>query len=99
MKIFKINNLLKLPKIPYVTFTLQNGKVIMSGRGKSSDAFRRVYYYDKDFTPNDGASYLNAVVKYFSRSTLLVVILEGTDTWYDGSYGTLEDIIKNQTMK
>jgi len=30
---------------------------------------------------------------------LLVVILEGTDTWYDGKYGTLEDIIKNQKIK
>ena len=99
MKIFRSEDFNNLPKIPYVTFTLQNGKVIMSGRGKSSNAFSRVYYYDRDYTPNDGASYLNAVVKCFRRSTLLVVILEGTDTWYDGKHGTLEDIIKNQTMK
>jgi hypothetical protein len=99
MKIFKINNLLELSKIPYVTFTLQNGKVIMSGRGKSSDAFRRVYYYDRDYTPHDGASYLNAVVKCFRRSTTLAVILEETDTWYDGKYGALEEIIKTQTIK
>jgi hypothetical protein len=99
MKIYEINKFLKLSKTPYVTFTLKNGKVIMSGRGKFSDAFRRVYYYDRDYTPNDGASYLNAVVKCFRMSTRLAVILERSDTWYDGKYGTLEDIIKNQTMK
>ena len=99
MKIFKINKSLKLSKKPYITFTLQNGKVIMSGSGRSLDAFRRVHYYDRDYTPNDGASYLNALVKCFAKSTGLAVILEKTDIWYDDNDGTLEDIIKNQTMK
>ena len=96
MKIFRTHDFNNLPKIPYVTFTLENGKVIMSGRGKSSNTFSPVYYYDRNYTPNDGASYLNAVVKCFRRATLLQIFLEATDTWYDGQFGTLEDIIKAQ---
>jgi hypothetical protein len=99
MKIYEINNLLELSKTPYVTFRFRNGKVMMSGRGKSSDAFRRVYYYDRDYMPNDGASYLNAVVASFRMSSRLAVILEDIDTWYDSKYGALAEIIKTQTIK
>lgn len=94
MKLF-----LESSKKPFVTFALQNGKVIMSGRGKSSDAFKRVHYYDREYTSKDGTSYLNAIVANFRGSTRLSVILEETDTWYDGKYGSLEDIIKTQTIK